>query len=83
MYRVKEELRPYKALNVPPLPEDVQHTIDRFLHYLNTTDSGLDEDIYRAELDSDINWYTNVGDIDRETSKRLKDYYVHGGIYNG
>lgn len=84
MYRVKEELRPYKALDVPKLPEDVQNSIDRFLEYLNTTDSGLDEDIYRAELDSDINWYTTYAhEIDPEVSKRLKEYYVHGGIYNG
>ena len=84
MYRIKEEMRPYKALETPELPEDVQNSIDCFLEYLNTsTDGGTVEDCYRAELDSDINWYTNTGNIDLETSKRLKDYYVHGGIYNG
>lgn len=79
---LKETKKRYKALDVHvPLPEDVQDSICRFLEYLNTTENGFDEDIYRAELDSDINWYTNIGDIDPETSHLLKEYYVHGGIY--
>ena len=81
MYRLKEEKRPYKPLDFPNCPEELQETIDRFIEYLNTTDSGLSEDCYRAELDSDINWYTNNRYIDKEFSKILKEYYVYGGIY--
>ncbi len=83
MKRFNKNNRPYKALDIDfAIPEDLQDSIDKFLKYLNTDETGLTEDCYRTEIDCDINHCASDGMISGEQVKILKEYYVWRGIYD-
>jgi len=63
------------------LPAELEADIEKFLAYINGPGDHLSEDCYRTEINCTINWCIRERKLDEETCQRLKDYYVHRGIY--
>ena len=70
----------YKKLDIGiSLPKDLDKAIDNFMRNINEEDGGL-EDCYRSEI---LFWLKDsIDKLSEPTYEALKDYYVHGGIYN-
>ena len=69
----------YEKLEIPfDLPEELENAIDTFLNHINY-EYGMSEDCYRSEIHF---WLKDLyGKISEEDYEKLKNYYVHGGIY--
>ena len=63
------------------LPSELESDIQNFLDYINSPGDHLSEDCYRTEINCSINWCLREKKLDEATCQRLKDYYVHRGIY--
>ena len=68
-----------KLENSPTLPSELMIAIDTFMHHINF-ESGTSEDCLRSEIDF---WLKDAKPkLKDEDYEKLKDYYVHGGIYD-
>ena len=63
------------------LPAELESDIKNFLEYINSPGDHLSEDCYRTEINCTINWCIREGKLDEATCQKLKEYYVHRGIY--
>lgn len=73
--------RGYQKIDVGELPEELEQEIDVFVHHINC-ESGTSEDCYRTEIDCCAKYAKRTGKIADEQYDAVKDYYVHGGIYD-
>ena len=69
----------YEKLKIPfDLPEELENAIDTFLNHINY-ENGMSEDCYRSEIHF---WLKDLyGKISEKDYEKLKNYYVHSGIY--
>jgi len=63
------------------LPSELESDIQNFLDYINSPGDHLSEDCYRTEINCSINWCLREKKLDEATCQKLKEYYVHRGIY--
>ena len=71
----------YKPLNIDfEIPEDLQQTIDEFLHCVNYNNCSC-EDCYRAEIQCALNWCKRERLLSDDQIELLRNYYQRGGIY--
>ena len=75
------EGRGYRKIDIGELPEELAGAIDVFMYHINF-ESGTSEDCYRTEIDSCAKYAKRTGKITEEQYDALKEYYVHGGIYD-
>ena len=76
-------IKKYKPLSInQSLPEDLEIEINRYLDYLNSGDTGV-EDCYQTEVNVALNWCRREHLLTEDNIIALKNYYVFGGIHKG
>ena len=69
----------YEKLKIPfDLPEELENAIDTFLNHINY-ENGMSEDCDGRDIHF---WLKDLyGKISEKDYEKLKNYYVHSGIY--
>ncbi|MCR5206251.1 MAG: hypothetical protein K6E47_14575 [Lachnospiraceae bacterium] len=79
--KIEDDVK-YQPLDVgTKLPSELEVDIKNFLEYINGPGDHLSEDCYRTEINCSINWCLREKKLDEATCQKLKEYYVHKGIY--